>query len=198
MRLLSNLLIIIASALLNFLTVLFLLRFYFQIIKLSFQNPFAQMVVALTNFAVKPLRRTVPSMGKYDITTLLLAYLTQWLLALITLWLLWIRPGNLLSLSTHTLLGTGIMALLGVISIIIYVFIGAVLLYVILSWVHPHSPAMPFLHQLTNPVMRHFRKWVPLVSNVDLSPLVFVLVAQLLLYLLSALEQLVHANFILH
>ncbi|MEK9826500.1 MAG: YggT family protein, partial [Methylotenera sp.] len=61
-------------------TFAFLLRFYFQLTRASFQNPFAQLVVTLTNFAVSPLRRMLPSLGKIDISTLLLAYKTQLLL----------------------------------------------------------------------------------------------------------------------
>jgi len=194
--LLSNALIFLLQTLLNFLTVLFLLRLYFQLIRISFQSPFGQLVVSLTNFAVKPARRILPSIGKWDVATLLLAFTTQWLLAAAVLWL---KLSPLLSIgSSSALLAITGSAIIGLCTLIIFGFVAAVLLHSILSWVHPYSPAMPFLAQFTNPIMRHFRKWVPLVGNVDLSPLVFIVVAQFLLYLLNALEQTLHANLVWH
>lgn len=195
MHLLNNALIFLLQTLLNFLTMLFLLRLYFQLIKISFQSPFGQLVVSLTNFAVKPARRIVPSIGKWDMATLLLAFIAQWLLAAAVLWL---QSSPSFSVGTNTLLLITANALLGLFTLIVFGFIATVLLHCILSWVHPYSPAMPFLAQFTNPVMRYFRKWIPLVGNVDLSPIVFIVVAQLLLYLLSALEQQLHANLMWH
>ena len=192
---LGNALIFLLQTLLNFLTVLFLLRLYFQLIRISFQSPFGQLVVSLTNFAVKPARRILPSIGKWDVATLLLAFIAQWLLAAAVLWL---QSSPLIALGSSALLAITGSAILGLSTLIIFGFIAAVLLHSILSWVHPYSPAMPFLTQFTNPIMRHFRKWVPLVGNVDLSPLVFIVVAQFLLYLLNALEQMLHANLMWH
>lgn len=192
---LANALIFLLQTLLNFLTVLFLLRLYFQFIRISFQSSFGQLVVSLTNFAVIPARRILPSIGKWDVATLLLAFIGQWLLAAAVLWL---KSSPLLSIGSSALLAITGSAIIGLCTLIIFGFIAAVLLHSILSWVHPYSPAMPFLTQFTNPIMRHFRKWVPLVGNVDLSPLVFIVVAQFLLYLLNALEQILHANLVWH
>lgn len=38
-----------------------LLRFYLQLARAPFQHPLAQFVMGLTNFAVLPLRRKLPS-----------------------------------------------------------------------------------------------------------------------------------------
>ena len=64
----------------NLLTLIFLLRFFMQLFKAPFNNPLGQMVMTLSNFAVKPLRRFLPSVGKIDVSTLLLAVLAQFLL----------------------------------------------------------------------------------------------------------------------
>lgn len=185
MSLLSNLLIFILKAVLDFLTVLFLLRFYFQIVKIPFQNPVGQMVMALTDFAVKPARRLISSIRGIDVATLLLAILTQLVLAVMILWL----QSSFALGGSKLVLATLIMALSSILSLVVMGFIGAVLLYVILSWVHPYSPAMPFLQQFSHPVLRYFKKWIPLIGNIDLSPLVFVLVAQLLLFLVESAEK---------
>ena len=75
MTLLSNALLFLIKTVLNLLTLVFLLRFYFQLLTVPFQNQAAQMVVSLTNFAVKPVRKIIPSLGKLDVSTLLLGYL---------------------------------------------------------------------------------------------------------------------------
>ena len=73
---LNNALLFLLETILGLLTLAFLLRFYFQLTKVSFQQQAAQVIVTLTNFAVKPMRRMTPSIGKLDISTLLLAYIT--------------------------------------------------------------------------------------------------------------------------
>lgn len=191
---LNNALIFILKALLDFLTILFLLRFYFQLIKIPFQNQMGQLVVALTNFAVKPARRVIPSLGKFDLATLMLAFVTQALLALAILWL---ESSPWLLMGSKILMAIIIIATFSIFSLVIMGFIGGVLLYCILGWVHPYSPAMPFLQQFSNPVLRSFRKITPLIANLDLSPFIFTIVAQLLLYILDLVEPRVLANLLL-
>ena len=71
----------------NLLTLLFLLRFFLQLFKAPFNNPLTYMVVSLTDFAVKPARRIIPSWGKIDLSTLILALVAQFLLQFSLLWL---------------------------------------------------------------------------------------------------------------
>jgi len=60
----NNAILFLLEAILGLLSIAFLLRFYFQLTKVSFQNQFAQLIVTVTNFAVKPLRRVIPGLGK--------------------------------------------------------------------------------------------------------------------------------------
>ncbi len=171
------------ESVLGLLTLAFLLRFYFQLTKVSFQNQAAQAIVTLTNFAVKPMRRLTMSLGnlgipKIDVSTLLLAYITQFILKVSTLWL-----------SEFPLLiaGNGIwpaillVTFISIINLSITIFLYAVLIQAVLSWVNPHTPIAPILNKLTDPILRLFRKIIPLAGNIDLSPLAFILMAQLLL-----------------
>src|ERR1700733_13516540 len=61
-----------------------LLRFIMQWLRAPFKNPLGQAVAALTNWAVKPLRKVLPGFGGYDWASLFVAWLGQvlWLLAL--------------------------------------------------------------------------------------------------------------------
>lgn len=175
---LNNAILFLLQTLLGLLTLVFLLRFYFQLTKVSFQNQAAQVIVTLTNFAVKPMRRLVPSLGKLDISTLLLAYITQLILALCTLW---IKGFPLLVAGNSIWLVILAVALIGIVSMSITIFLYAVLIQAILSWVNPHTPIAPILNNLTYPILRILRKHIPSAGNVDLSPLIFIIAAQLLL-----------------
>ncbi|NOT14069.1 MAG: YggT family protein [Methylotenera sp.] len=171
----------LVQTVLGLLSVAFLLRFYFQWCKVSFQHPIAQLLIAMTNFAVKPTRKIVPSIAKLDISTLLLAYLTQ--LLLITL-------GSLLFNQFKHAFPTAIwLAVVEVVKLSGYIFMGAVFLQAIVSWVNPYSPIAPLLHQLTMPVMRPLRSVIPNLGGVDFSSLVFIIMAQfLLLFVLTPIE----------
>lgn len=174
----NNAILFLLDAVLGLLTIAFLLRFYLQLTRASFQNHFAQLIVTVTNFAVKPLRRIIPGLGKVDISTLMLAYLTQLILNFFT----FLLNGFPIFVAGNTvwlvLLG---LALIGVVSISLSIFLYAVLIQAVLSWINPHTPAAPTLHSLTYPVLRLFRKYIPPAGNFDLSPLVFIIAAQLVL-----------------
>lgn len=174
----NNAVLFLLEAVLGLLGFAFLLRFYFQLTRAPFQNQFAQLIVTLTNFAVKPLRRVVPSIGKLDLSTLLLAYLTQLVLTICTLWL---KGFPLLIAGNSIWPVILVVALIDVISISISIFLYAVLIQAILSWVNPHTQVAPILNSLTYPILRFLRKYIPPAGSFDLSPLVFIISAQLLL-----------------
>lgn len=175
---LNNALLFLLQAILGLLTFAFLLRFYFQLTKVSFQNQFAQMIVTLTNFAVKPLRRIISSLLKLDLSTLILAYLTQLTLTLSTLWL---KGFPILVAGDTVWLVALTIGLIGVVNASLTIFLYAVLLQAILSWINPHTPIAPILNSLTQPILKRLRKYIPPAANFDLSPLVFIIAAQLLL-----------------
>jgi len=183
MILLNNALLFLLQSVLGLLTLVFLLRFYFQLTKVSFQNQAAQVIVTLSNFAVKPMRRLLTNLKilgvvKLDISTLLLAYITQLVLTLLTLLLkgfpLWVA-GNSIWLSIFS------VALIGVINMSITIFLYAVLIQALLSWINPNTPMAPILNNLTGPILRFLRRFIPPAGNVDLNPLIFIITAQLLL-----------------
>jgi YggT family protein len=176
--LLNNSLIFLIKTLLDLLTLAFLLRFYFQLTKVPFQNQVAQLIVTLTNFAVKPARKVIPSFGKLDISTLLLAFITQFLLIVCMQWL---RGFPLLIAGSSVWLTLVAIALIGVISLSLTIFLYAVLIHAVLSWINPHTPIAPILNNLTNPILRTMRRFIPLAGNFDLTPLIFIITAQLLL-----------------
>ena len=181
--LLNNALLFLVQTILGLLTLLFLLRFYFQLTRVSFQNQAAQMVVSLTNFAVKPMRRLMMMLRnlgikKFDLSTILLAYLSQLLLTILTLWL---KDFPLLVAGNSIWSTIMAVALIGIISMSVTIFLYAVLIQAILSWINPHTPIAPILNNLTYSILYFLRRFIPPAGNVDLSPLIFIIAAQLLL-----------------
>ena len=165
------------TTLASLLTLLFLLRFFMQFFKASFKNPLGKMVISLTDFAVKPTRKLVPSLGKIDLSTLLLAFLTQLLLNICSLKL----RGLPFSIEGHSawpnLIGLG---LIGVLRTSLDLFFYALLLQVILSWVNPHTPIADVLNSLTKPILAPIQRILPAASGIDFSPMVALILIQML------------------
>ena len=152
-----------------------------------FHNPLSQFVVAVTNFAVRPLRRLIPAFGWLDTASLLLAFLTQLLLQLAVLWL---RDFPLMVADPQVYGAILGLAALGIIKLTLYILLYAVILQALMSWINPHTPIAPVLDSLTRPLLRPLHRRMPLMGGVDLSPLVvFIFIELLLMLLVAPLEQ---------
>jgi YggT family protein len=169
-----------------------LLRFVMQTMRAPFRNPVGQAVIALTDWIVKPLRRVLPGYKGIDWASLLATILFQFL------WVLALR----LVFGGFGFTGDGILFLLvrtvfELISALLWLFIVIVIVQAILSWVAPDGPLSGLLNALTFPLLRPIRKVLPPIGGtLDLSPLVFIVVAQILLMLLANAEAQVTGAFL--
>ncbi|MCL2524362.1 MAG: YggT family protein [Betaproteobacteria bacterium] len=163
------------NAVVSFFSILFLLRFLMQLARVSFAGQIGDFVVRLTNWAVKPLRRVIPGLAGIDWACLLAALATQALLAGLILAISGLPPGGEASLIILK------FAVFGLLRLTVYILIGAVILQALLSWINPYSPLAPLLHQLTRPLLDPIRRVVPSISGIDLSPLVAILLLQVVL-----------------
>src|SRR5882762_6397794 len=59
----------IVDTLLWLLTLAFLLRLLFQLVRADFRDPMADAIVRVTNWLILPLRRLLPPVGKVDTAT---------------------------------------------------------------------------------------------------------------------------------
>lgn len=169
------------DALIGFLTVALLLRFCMQAFRVSFSNQIGAFVVQLTNWLVKPLRKVLPGLFGLDLASLLPAYLLQVMLLLAVFSL----RGGFEVLAIEKLLGLIFwQGLLATLRISIYLLIGALFLQAVISWVSPYSPLAQPVAQLTRPFLRPIQRFVPPIAAIDLSPLIAILLAQLVLIFL--------------
>jgi YggT family protein len=186
-----TLIFLIETAALLF-TVVLLVRFMLQWTRAPLHNPLAHFVNAATNFAVLPARRMIPGLWGTDLPTLVVA----WLVQLIELFLVLQLTGyDLPPDAGRAILGMLLLAAVRLFRLAVYVVIIVVIVQAVLSWVNPYSPIAPVLNALTRPFLRPVQRVVPLVGGVDLSPLVVIIVCQLILivpvaYLSGAFQRL--------
>ncbi|MRD72189.1 YggT family protein [Rhodocyclus tenuis] len=169
------------DTLLGFFSAALLLRFFMQAFRVSFANQIGAFVVQLTNWLVKPLRRVLPGLFGFDLASLLPVLVAQMLLVLATVAL----RGGLVAMPPETLalvvIWQGVLATL---RLTLYLLVGALLVQAILSWVAPYSPLAQPLAQVTRPILGPIRRVVPPVAGIDLSPLLALVIVQLLLFFL--------------
>ncbi|WP_303785868.1 YggT family protein [Azovibrio restrictus] len=171
-------LLFLVNAVVSFFSTLLLLRFMMQWCRVSFAGQLGDFVVRLTDWAVRPLRRIVPGMGGLDWASLVAA-----------LWLQLLQAAVILSASATLLNAEGfgmflmllMLTIRGLLRLFVYIVMGVVILQAVLSWVNPHSPVAGPIGQLARPFLAPIRRFVPPIAGVDLSPLVLILLLQLLL-----------------
>lgn len=164
----------------GFLTMLLLLRFYLQAFRVSFANPVGHFVLQLTNWLVLPLRRIIPSAMGFDLASLLPAFVIQ----LCVLTALFFLGDSLVVFEPRLLFWVAFQSLTALLRMSLYLLIGALVLQAVLSWMSPYSPLSKPLHQITQPFLSPWRKIIPPFSGIDLSPLVVILLAQVVLIFL--------------
>jgi len=136
-------------------------------------------VLPLSNWIVIPLRRLIPSIGRFDVASFLAAYL---LVAGKTAILL------LLSGTSLTNISWLLLALIDLVDLILSGLVGLVFASVILSWVGSGSQIQYLVSLLVEPLLAPIRKAMPNFGALDLSPLALLLILQVLQIVLSHLK----------
>lgn len=144
-----------------------LLRFILQMVRADFYNPLSQFTVKATRLLLNPLRKVIPGFGGLDLASLTLAILVQ--LVLMTLTLLIGGYGFDAALLPQLL----VWSVIGVTALFLKVFFFALIASVILSWVAPHShnPAAQLIQQICEPLLAPFRRLLPNLGGLDISPI---------------------------
>lgn len=173
---------------------LFILRTLFDLYVLTFairlilqwaavdrRNPLVEFILRVTGPLVIPLRRVLPPAGRIDTATLVALLALQ-------------AAGTFLLVSIGcvgepTLFQVVALAMISAAKIILNVFFWSIIIYVVLSWVSPggYNPMAAVIAAIAEPVLAPFRRLIPLVGGVDISP-VFVLIA------IQAVSMLLPAN----
>ena len=186
---LTNPVVFLIQTLFGLYVTLVAIRFLLQWAKADFYNPISQFVVKLTSPALRPLRKLIPGYAGMDLAALVLA----WLLKSVEFGLLVLVLG--LNASVFSALGWAVPA---VVQLFITIFLFAILIRVVLSWLNPdpYNPAITLLTRLTDPIMQPAQRLIQPIGGIDLSPMVVIIGLILLeMLLLPPLKWLVGSPF---
>ncbi|WP_199611393.1 YggT family protein [Flocculibacter collagenilyticus] len=144
-----------------------MLRFWLQLVRADFYNPFSQFIVKATNIFIIPLRKVIPGFGGMDIASVVLMFIVA-AAKIIVLSLIFAPSLNPVAIA--------IGALLVIIKEAFNLVFWVVIIRALMSWVSQgHNPIEMVLHQLTEPLLRPIRKVIPPMGGLDLSVMVFLL-----------------------
>lgn len=149
-----------------------MLRFLLQWVEADFYNPISQFLVKLTHPPLRLLRRFIPSIGRIDTASVILMMLIQMLGG----YLVFLVQG--LSVSPVALAAWSFSQL---IELLFNIYLFAIIIGAILSWFGSmaYNPAASLLYSLTEPVLRVFRRIMPPIGGIDLSPMFALIAIQL-------------------
>ena len=170
--------IYLVEAAFGFFVFMLLARFHFQWLRVSFRNQIGEFVIATTNWLVLPTRRFVPGLAGLDLPTLLLAWVLQTLCVWIVVAMRGIDPA---------LIDVVLRAALDLLRYSLYILVFAIIVQVVISWVNPYAPMAPVFNAVTAPFLRPLRRFIPPLAGVDLTPLVLLIIIQIMLIVLANL-----------
>lgn len=149
-----------------------MLRFLLQWVKADFYNPVCQMLIKVTNLPLKPLRRIIPGFFGLDFAAIVLMFILQ-LVALALIALIISFP-----ITPYIIL----IAIGKLLILVLNLYFFAILIRAIASWFNsnPYHPLIMLLNQLTEPVLRPARRLLPNIAGFDFSPIVLLIVLQVL------------------
>lgn len=163
----------------GFFVYVLLARFHFQWLRVPFRNPAGEFIVVVSNWMVVPARRVIPALAGLDLASLLLAFVVQgaalWALAFIAG--TQPEPGRLAALTALFLLRFSL-----------HILVFAIIVQAVLSWTNPDNPFMHVFNALTRPFLAPIRRILPAVGGIDLSPLVLLVLLQLIFIPLDHLQ----------
>jgi YggT family protein len=153
-----------------------LLRLYMQLQRIPFGNPVGRFVFALTDWIVLPLRKILPGYKRWDFASLIAAYVFE------------LAQFGIIALMIGRVAVVPMLALFGLVRLVISGAVGLTIVYAVLSWVNADSPMTDVIDRLAAPLLRPFRRIIPLIGGFDLSPLALLVVLQVLAMIVASLQ----------
>ncbi len=174
-------LVFIISTIAQLYLLVMLLRFWLPWLRADFRNPIAQGILKLTSPLVIPVRRLIPPIGRLDTATVVVTFALQYLAILIILTINGVAPA---------IVPIALTSIIDLVMLSARLFTFAIFIHIILSWIAPgtYNPATAFIAMLVTPVLRPFRRLIPPIGGLDISPIFAIIGLQALAIFLSTLR----------
>lgn len=143
---------------------LYLLRFWLPLVRADFQNPIAQGILRFTSPLIIPVRRFIPPIGRIDTATVLVTFAMQCLIIFVI--------GKIVGV-TYAVTAIAWLALLELCILSLNLFFFSIIISIIFRLFAPQSynPITAIVGTISEPVLRPFRRLIPTVGSVDISPI---------------------------
>lgn len=154
-----------------------MLRFLLQWVKADFYNPLCQVLMRVTNPGLLTLRRFIPGLFGLDLAALVMMLVVQIVALALIAWVVSFPINGFIV----------VVAVFKLVLTLLNVYFFAILIMAIMSWVVQDLQRQPVYHllwQLNEPILRPIRRILPTVSGMDFSPLVAMIVLQVIAILL--------------
>ncbi len=156
-----------------------MLRFLLQAIHADYYNPLSQFAIKFTQPIIRPLQKILPDIKGIDLAVLFLLVVLEALKLIV-----------LILFELHTfprIIGLVLFTCSSLIHKFLMFYFYAIIIRVVLSFVPKahHHPAYFALIQLTDPLVKPLRRLIPPIAGFDLSPVIVIIVLQILTLLLS-------------
>ena len=161
------------------LVALVVLRVLLQLVRANFYNPVCQFLYKVTNPVMIPLRKVIPAWHRFDLAGILLALA----ITALKLALMYALVGQALGIAA-----LAVMSLADLIDFVLMLYLGLILFRVLLSFItlERGNPIVPLIFQLTEPMLKPIRRWLPAIAGLDFSPIVAWLMVMLARVLIAA------------
>ena len=155
-----------------------ILRYLLTIVRVDSLNPLSALIIKVTNPLLKPLRRTIPGYFGIDWASIISLFLVQ---AIEIILVALIITGGIPAFS-----GLTILTIAYLLRTILYIYLFIIIVQVIISWVNPnvYNPITTIMYQISEPILKPIRQFIPSSGGLDFSPLVALIIINLLMILI--------------
>ncbi len=154
-----------------------MLRFLLQWVKADFYNPLCQVLMRITNPGLLTLRRFIPGLFGLDLAAVVLMLAAQVVCLALIAWVVSFPINGFIV----------VVAIFKLVLTLLNVYFFAILIMAVMSWIVHDLQRQPLYHllwQLNEPILRPIRRFLPTVAGMDFSPLVAVVLIQVIAILL--------------
>ena len=162
----------------DFYIIALILRYLLTKVRVDSLNPLSALIIKVTNPILKPLRRTIPGYFGIDWASIISLFLVQ---AIEIILVALIITGGIPAFSGLTMLTIAYL-----LRTILYIYLFIIIIQVIISWINPnvYNPITTIMYQISEPILKPIRQFIPSSGGLDFSPLVALIIINLLMILI--------------